>query len=355
MSDLDLLIKKHRTLDFLVEKADRTQFLSDWNCTHPYYKKEFVNKNPGSDKIQKYNYIRAEDNLTQLISDFHQKSENTFYNLEEIVTGHGSTTIISALFIWLSLNKVREVYYIPPVYYTFTYFSKLYGISLRPITKSHLFEKDYSLNLPEKKAILLMTDPIWYAGISVPASVYKSLKKWQKATGSMIIIDGSFQYFKWDDSKYEYSSQLEKLQTLRLVCPTKSIATHGFRFSYLLVPPDKYDLFDYILDNISGSSTIQDILCAEKCMGILLSAKSNSKLIAYAKGHFQKLLKKNVIEKTVKPDCGYFVFGKLNGNYAGRFRVMNGQYFEQKNYPGYVRINLLSSCVQKLSRSLNTD
>jgi histidinol-phosphate/aromatic aminotransferase/cobyric acid decarboxylase-like protein len=352
MNDWDSLIERHRALDSIVEKADRTKFLSDWNCTHPYYKKKIVRKHTRPDKIQQYNYIRSEDNLTQLISDFHQQSEKTFYDLEEIVTSNGSTTIIGALFIWLSLNNIREVYYIPPVYYTFSYFSRLYGISFRPITKSHLFEKKYSLNLPEKKAILLITDPIWYAGVSVPVSVYKSLKKWQRATGSTIIVDGSFQYFNWTGSKYESSSQLEKLQTLRLVCPTKAIATHGFRFSYLLVPHEKYDLFDHILDNISGSSAAQDILCAEKCMNILLSSKSNSELIIYAKKHFEELLNKKVIDEVVKPDCGYFVFARLNSIYTDMFRVMDGQYFQQKEYPGYVRINLLSSSVQKLLKSL---
>ncbi|HEV7780804.1 MAG TPA: hypothetical protein VGO58_06040 [Chitinophagaceae bacterium] len=174
------------------------------------------------------------------------------------------------------------------------------------------------------------------------------LKEWQGSTGSTIIVDGSFQYFKWDGSKLEISSKLDKQKTLRLICPTKAIATHGFRFSYLLVSHDKYDGFDYILDNICGSSTYSDIADSTKCMEILLSQKSNSDLVAYARNQFQKLRDSDAVEDVIEPDSGYFIFGRLNKRYRNRFRVMEGEYFQQKNYPDYVRINLLSSCVNKI-------
>lgn len=351
MDDLEILIKRHRELDKLVENSDKTEFLSDWNCQHPYFKEEF--RQPATEgSIQEYNYIRAEDNLTRMIADFHQKTDRTSYGMEEIVTSNGSTTIISSIFVWLAANKVREVYYIPPVYYTFTYFSKLYDISLRPISGSHLFEKGMQLNLPEKKCTLLLTDPVWYAGITVPYYVYDLLGRWQQLTGSTIIIDGSFQYFKWDRSKFEKSSELDKTKTLRLVCPSKAVATHGFRFSYLLVDQEKYDTFDYILDNICGSSTFNDISYAEKCMNILLSKKSNSDLIIYAQNQYRYLVQNNVITDVVEPDSGYFIFARLNTSHMNKFRVMEGEYFQQKNYPGYVRINLLSSCVQRILNEL---
>lgn len=352
MDDLEILIRQHRELDKLVENADKTDFLSDWNCHHPYYKEEFTE--PGSmDLIKQYNYIRAADNLTRMISEFHQKSDSTFYGMEEIVTSNGSTTIISSILVWLSVNKVKEVYYIPPVYYTFTYFSKLYGISLRPISGSHLFEKDIRLNLPEKKCTLLLTDPIWYAGISVPVYIYELLGKWQQKTGSTIIVDGSFQYLKWDGSKFETSCKLDKSKTLRLICPSKVIAIHGFRFSYLLVDETKYDTFDYILDNICGSSSYSDISYSQKCMSILLSQNSNSDLINYTENKYQNLRNSNVIADVIEPDSGYFIFARLNKSYTDKFRVMEGEYFQQKNYPGYVRINLLSSCVQKILTEVN--
>lgn len=348
------MINRHRLLDKLVENADKSNFLSDWNCQHPFFKDHFENINSGR-SIQQYHYIRADDQLTKLISDFHQRAEGVFYNMEEIVTGNGSTTIISSLFIWLRLKKISQVYYIPPVYFTITYFSKLYGIDLRPISKYQLYEKSFQMNLPNKKCVLLITDPVWYAGISVPDSVYAEFIKWQEKTGSTIIVDGSFQYFKWNATKFEMSSQLNKNLTLRLVCPTKSIATHGFRFSYILVGNEFYDTFDYILDNICGSNTASDIDNAERCMQLLLSESSNTDLIDYTKEQFSELLINKVIDRVITPNAGYFIFATLKDSFWNKFQVMEGEYFQQKYYPGYIRINLLSQCVQNILSAIRKD
>ncbi len=186
----------------------------------------------------------------------------------------------------------------------------------------------------------------------MPGSLYEAIINWQQSTQSTIIIDGSFQYFKWNGQSLENASRLDKTKTFRLVCPTKAIATHGFRFSYLLLPEKLYDPFDYILDNLSGSSSAHDILSAEKCMNILSKKKRNTELVEYTKKRYQELFMKKIISNAITPDCGYFIFAKLNKKYEKMFQYMDGRYFEQKKYENYVRINLLSSSIQKLLISI---
>ena len=168
MIDVNFFLDKHRELDLLIENSKNKTFISDWNCHHPYYKKYFNEFKLQKKQIYKYNYIRSQNELTVLISKFHYSNNEPKYLLNEIITSNGSTTIISAFFIWLVTQNINEVYYIPPIYFTFHFYSKTFNISLRPISKSHLFEKNSRLNLPNKKTILIITDPIWYCGYSVP-------------------------------------------------------------------------------------------------------------------------------------------------------------------------------------------
>lgn len=348
MNDLKFLADKHRELDFLIEtNKNGKPFISDWNCGHPFYEKDFKKLKIQSGKLSDYNYIRGEDDLTELISEFHYSNKEPKYLFDEILTSHGSTTIISAFFIWLKSQGVTEVYYIPPVYFTFHFFSNIYGVTFRPITKNHLYEKNPKLNLPNKKTILIVTDPIWYSGFPIKENVIDSLKIWQEKTKSIIFVDGSFQYFKWDSTKYEFTSKLNRERTFRLLCPSKSVAIHGFRFSYLLLPQELYNTFDFILDNLMGSSNPYDVEFAKKCMQLLSSKKSNRKLIEYTRNIFEDLKNRNLIFTEINPSSGYFIFARLIKKKSS-FSAMDGKYFEQLKYKDYVRVNLLGSAINKL-------
>jgi aspartate/methionine/tyrosine aminotransferase len=348
MDDLKSLADKHRELDFLIEGGRNLKpFISDWNCDHPFFKEILKSTKVKPRELSKYNYIRGEDDLTALISQFHQNNGETKYSLEEILTSHGSTTIISAFFIWLKSEGIKEIYYIPPVYFTFHFFANIYDIKLRPITKSHLFENNAQLNLPNKKSILIITDPIWYCGYAVPETYINLISQWQKKTKSTIFVDGSFQYLKWKGVKFELSSIFEKEKTFRLVCPTKAIAVHGLRFSYLLLPRKLYNTFDFILDNLMGSSNPYDIEFSKKCMRLMNTKKANNDLINYTSNIFRMLQDKRMISTEILPNCGYFVFAKLNKK-VNSFEAMDGNYFEQQKYKGYVRINILSKKIENL-------
>ena len=348
MDDLKFLVEKHRELDLLIEKQkNKKTFISDWDCNHPFYREHFKNLKVKEKQISRYNYVRGEDDLTKLISKFHHLNGESKYSLDEILTSHGSTSLISAFFIWLRMEKVKYIYYIPPMYFTFHFFARINNIALRPITKEQLFEKSITLNLPKQKSIIVLTDPVWYAGCSIPEKTIDKIVKWQKATQSLVFIDGSFQYFKWDESKHESTSAFDKDLTFRLICPSKSIATHGFRFSYLLLPNRLYDSFDFILDNLNGSSNLYDISFAKKNMELLISKKSNNELIRYTRKIFLELFENEIISSTIDHNCGYFIFAKLNKKIK-KIHSMDGKYFEQEKYKDYIRINLLSSCIQDI-------
>jgi len=51
----------------------------------------------------------------------------------------------------------------------------------------------------------------------------------------VVVVDGTFQYLQWAwPERCERTSTLLRERTIRLVCPTKSLALHGIRFACLL-------------------------------------------------------------------------------------------------------------------------
>ncbi len=84
-------------------------------------------------------------------------------------------------------------------------------------------------------------------------------------------------------------------------------------------------------------------------MELLISKESNNALISYTRKIHQNLLDKKIISSPINPDCGYFVFAKINEKDKNLFSFMNGEYFEQKKYPDHIRINLLNKAFQKYS------
>jgi aspartate/methionine/tyrosine aminotransferase len=349
MNRLDDVTKVNFDLDVFLENPKFNEtFISHWDCCHPYYKSCFDNHKIDSNLIQKYIYLNNDIKLISNIFNFHKSNENIEYSENEIILATGSAKIISIFFTWLKLVDTEYIYYVPPLYYTFHFYAKVYKIKLRPITQDQLYEKSFKLNLPKKKCILIITDPIWYAGVSIKQSIINRLNEWQQFTGSTIFIDGSFQYYKWNKSKFEFTSQLDTSKTMRLLCPSKSIASNGIRCSYLLLPKHLYTEFEYILDCQNGSYNESELLYARQCLKILLSKKSNTELIEYTKHKYNSLINKNIIIEYIKPNCGYFIFAKLNNTYIDNYTYMDGVYFEQKKFIEYKRINLLSPIIQHL-------
>lgn len=329
----------HRELDHLVESGNQL-FISNWNGQHPYAEKYLGDIQLNCKSLAEYSYVRANKELYSKIIGFHKLKDGVTYSESQLLPANGSTTIITAFFTWLLKNGIKEVFYVPPVYFTFSFFAKAFGIRLRPVSSKQLFEPDSTINLPEENSVLLLTDPIWYTGCPVKQSILNQIARWQKETQSIIFIDGSFQYMKWDQSQKEGSTIFDPEYSFRIICPTKALSLHGFRFSYLLLPERYEEDFDFILDNISGSSSQLDVVLAIRAMDVLLSEESNTLLIDHIKSRYNDLLSHKLIAGKIQPECGYFIFDKVLIDTSDLVK-MEGRFFDLDNYPDFYRINLL--------------
>lgn len=42
-----------------------------------------------------------------------------------------------------------------------------------------------------------VTDPVWFAGRMVRRATVDAIARWHRATGSLVFVDGTFQYLQW--------------------------------------------------------------------------------------------------------------------------------------------------------------
>ncbi|HBY02443.1 MAG TPA: hypothetical protein DEG92_07915 [Rikenellaceae bacterium] len=62
------------------------------------------------------------------------------------------------------------------------------------------------------------------------------------------------------------------------------------------------------------------------------------------------------ITSTLTPNCGYFVFAKILRTLPPDYICIDGTYFAQESYPGYIKLNLLSPSIKLIStaHTINT-
>jgi len=334
------LLDKHRTLDHSIRDEKGKVFISDWYCYHPFIEEFTDGIEITSQQKQDYVFYSDDEELASLISQMHKKFDKKSYNISEILPGDGSTPFISAFCLWLLKNDIKEVYYVPPMYYTFYYFLEIFKIKAKPVSGQQVYEKNVSLNLPQKTTVLIICDPVWYVGQSIKKDFIKQIDKWQKQTKSFIFVDGSFQYMQWSNNRYEETSIFDNEYTFRLICATKFLALHGYRFSYLLLPSKFYEEMLYLYANNVGSTNAYNPVFAKKAISIMLQKNSNIKLTKFIKSIYNELISNNSVQTEITPNCGYFMFGEVIKN-IDTFHSMTQEYFEQKKYPNYARINIL--------------
>lgn len=201
----------------------------------------------------KYAYVEDDEALAYSLKQLHLKRDG-FQPKGLFCAAGGAVSILFTFCIYLHDQGIREVYYIPPLYYTLYFALKLFGIRSRAISGLHTREPNFSINLPNKKSVLILTDPVWYAGYAVPETVVETVREWQRRTESLIFIDGSFQYMRWDGEFREPTSRLESSRTFRLISPTKQLGIHGYRFAYVLLPETIRTKFTTTYANIYGST-----------------------------------------------------------------------------------------------------
>jgi aspartate/methionine/tyrosine aminotransferase len=169
------------------------------------------------------------------------------------------------------------------------------------------------------------------------------IARWQRRTGSLVLVDGTFQYARWDrGSRREPTSRLEPDRTFRIVCPTKSLAVHGTRFAYLLLPPQHRQSLRYACANITGATSAANERFALRIMEVLDSDESNDALVAHIQSERHRLLESGVIRsEAAPPEAGYYTFAVLNDESMKEAIVMDQRFFGLHDLVAHVRVNLL--------------
>ncbi|MDQ5826705.1 MAG: hypothetical protein M3441_21195 [Chloroflexota bacterium] len=339
------LIEKHRALDRIIN-VRRDHFLSDWNGGHPLLKRflgpELLNIQSDASSCSRYIFFDEEHSVIEAIQRLHLIREALQLSPENILAGPGSSSFLTAMSHWLRQQGYAEVHYLPPLYYTFHFFLEALNIIPIAASKKHVFETGATLDLPPRQTVLILSDPVWFAGRRVPLEKINEIAEWQKLTKSLVLIDGSFQYMQWDGSRQEYTSLLDPELTFRLICPTKSLGVPFFRFAYLLHPSWAHDDFVFIYESVVGGATASDRAFAHRALEILSSDESKHALTEFFQATYARLIESDLIRTRVVPECGYLVFAIPMVQLPGQI-VMDQEYFELTGYPDHVRINLMAA------------
>src|SRR5262249_21015831 len=125
-------------------------------------------------------------------------------------------------------------------------------------------------------------------------------------------------------------------------CPTKSLALHGARFAYLLLPGEWREEIRYAASNASGACSYNDLLIARRMMQILCSTEGNTRLISHIRSCYTGLGERHNWASAVgPPDSGYYVFGHYQDPTGRKVLTMDERYFDLSGFPDCIRINLL--------------
>jgi histidinol-phosphate/aromatic aminotransferase/cobyric acid decarboxylase-like protein len=342
-ADLDDLFTRHRLLDDAIAR-DREHFPSDWNATHPYVREflgpEIASSALGRQEESRYIYFDEQPDILDAIRGLHRSLEGLDLARNNVLAGPGSSSFLLALSLWLVQQAYTEVFYIPPLYYTLHYFLKLFGIRARPLPSGYLFESRVPRGLPAGRSFLMLSDPVWFAGFRVPLESIESIARWQRMTGSLVMVDGSFQFMQWDQTRREHSSLLDPELTFRLISPGKSLAIPSFRFAYLLHPARVHRDLVFLYENMIGASTVADLAFARRALEVMTSERSNFALTNYLRHTFGRLIANGILSTRITPDCGNFTFA-VPAVRLPRQVAMDQDYFEVKGYPYHIRINLM--------------
>jgi histidinol-phosphate/aromatic aminotransferase/cobyric acid decarboxylase-like protein len=343
------VLRRHAELEADRDDGEGGRFLSGWQCVNPWANeiRARIDAQLSSINATEYLYFDRDANVSSQIREFHSLTDQI--GPDAIFCGAGSTALIFLFCVWLRQQSINEVFYLPPLYFTTHFALKLFDIRARPVSGRQAFEPDFSLNLPESESVLLVCDPVWYAGVPLDETVIETVCDWQRRTGSFVFVDGSFQYARWSGQRAEPTARLAIGRTVRLVCPTKNLATHGYRFAYALLPSRLRSSFAEAYSNIYGSCSVEDIAFARVAISEMIDGRITRQLMALVSERHRSLRARGRITAPWQPGSGYFVFERLaDGIESASAPLMDGSFFEQKRFPAYRRINLLSPSVNLL-------
>lgn len=319
-------------------------FISDYHGGHPFVGDYLgsLASSPLADlgDVTRYAAIDEDRRLREKIASFHRRYDGVECSWQQVLVGAGSSMLLGTFCTWLMLAGYSQVHYLPPIYYKFAYLFKQYNIEPIPVSDLHAFQADFEFQLPTGRTVLVLTDPIWYAGRKIPAGVLDAINAWQVRTGSVVFVDGTFQYMQWDGTPAEASAQLPADQTFRMICPTKFLSLHGYRCAWLLMPRRLRDTLAQLHLNLHGEASLADRLFAHQACDVMLR-EGNHKLLDYVQRNYHRLTGKGTVDETFDIETGYFLFTRPRKQRA-RFLSMGQDFFELSGYPDHIRINLLN-------------
>jgi aspartate/methionine/tyrosine aminotransferase len=336
----------HRELDELLGRGSTPQFTSGYRTVHPYIGRYTAWGSNGSvvgSALGDYRFPNDQNELMETIREFHRTVDGVDYSPDEILVSSGSSPLIMTLMLWMQSRSVKRLHYLRSLYHSFYHFADLLGLEFVPLGDEPCWTMDADLVLPTSASTLVLTDPIWFAGRTVSRRAIKTIAEWQRATGSIVVVDGTFQYLNWKGT-FERSSRLCRRQTLRLVSPTKALGLHGIRFAYLLGPADLLAELRWTCDTVSGAGSSSDLFAATSMMKVLVAPTGNQALREYIARRYLDLRSSGILsDVVVEPDCCYYVFGRLAVTpEMDRGPKMGSAYFDLSGFSGMKRINLLS-------------
>lgn len=341
----DRLLAAHHELDAACRNRGGRLFISDSYCEHPFVRDVLpgVELARASDAdLLAYCFHNDRADIFQSIRRFHEIRDKRIYDREHVYVAAGLTSLISAQMLMLRRRGVGRLYYTRPAYYTYYFLADLLDIEMVPLNEDLLDDASARLDLPdEPEATLLVTDPIWHLGRRIDAHHWEEVRTWQAATRALIFVDGAFQYLNWRDrGATEPSANLEPELTIRSLCPTKTVAVHGPRFAYSLLPAAMWEDLRYCYAASAGSSSVFDHLSAMAIMRYLTDEPSNAQLLELMQRRFERLIQVGAFTTPVQPSVSYFCFVRPAVP-AKRLLTMDQTFFDSAGYDGLVRFNLL--------------
>jgi histidinol-phosphate/aromatic aminotransferase/cobyric acid decarboxylase-like protein len=336
-------------LAFDLDDGDKGNFLSGWQCENPFNTDLFsaVKERAKSINYGRYTYFDDDTELPELIKTLHHRLDGV--RPEHVFCGSGSTSLLFGFATYLQKKGIRQIYFIPPMYFTLHLAFDRLGIRTIPISDRQPFEHEFAMRLPdEMKSVLMVLDPVWYTGTPISSDVMDEIVSWQKRTSSLVFVDGSLQYLPWQPKVNEHSARLDSKLTFRLVCPSKQLSAHGYRFSYVLVPASEKQEFAWVYTNIFGPTNADSIAFAHEAILALADGRIPKQSMALASSRYNALRKLGAIESDLRPSCGYFVFQKVNVVLPEDYITVDGKYFDQPRYKNHIKINLLSPSIELL-------
>lgn len=149
------LLARHADLEAAHGDGDGGSFLSGWQCQNPWIGeiRSAVEREAARLTAEKYFYFEDDAQISDGLMRLHEKLDGS--RPQAIVCGAGSSALIFTFCAWLRTNGYREVFYLPPLYFSLHFALRLFGIRARAVSGRHPYEPDFTINLPKVRSILI--------------------------------------------------------------------------------------------------------------------------------------------------------------------------------------------------------